>query len=219
MPSASSRWRGPRATATKTRQAKRGGGAITPRRPPLGQQHTRAAPLLAASQKPNRQRIAKPAPNRRRAAYPEHHEALGPDDVEARHRSLGDARYYRRKRASCGRRDELLVVVHRGAPRASAEALASALGLRLTDLLAQRLRMHPQIVRDERDRPLALQRQANRTLHQLIRLLLRPGHDRAGSPLPRTESSLQSLRETRPGSIGRLWRPACGRRQAGTGCD
>src|SRR4051812_12585725 len=52
----------------------------------------------------------------------------------------------------------------------------AAVSLVLTDLLAQRLRMHPEIGRDVRDRPLALQRQADASLDQLIGVLLRAGH-------------------------------------------
>ncbi len=51
------------------------------------------------------------------------------------------------------------------------------IGLGLADLLAQRLRMHPQIRRNVRDRPLALQRKTDPALDQLIGVLLRSGHE------------------------------------------
>jgi hypothetical protein len=44
------------------------------------------------------------------------------------------------------------------------------------------------------------QRQADASLDQLIRILLRSSRGRGGSPLPRTESSIRGLRQTRPGS-------------------
>ena len=70
--------------------------------------------------------------------------------------------------------------------------------------LRKRLRVHAEVARDLRDRPLALQRKTNASLDQLIGILLRTCHGRGGSPLPRTESSKRGLRETRPGS--RRWR-------------
>jgi hypothetical protein len=46
------------------------------------------------------------------------------------------------------------------------------------------------------------------SLDQLIRILLRSSHGRGGSPLPRTESSIRGLRQTRPGSLwGIIWQP------------
>jgi len=79
-------------------------------------------------------------------------------------------------------------------------AAPARVGLRLAHLLAPRLRMHPEIVRNLSDRPVALQRQADASLDQLIRILLRLSRGRGGSPLPRTESSIRGLRQTRPGS-------------------
>ncbi len=80
--------------------------------------------------------------------------------------------------------------------------------------LAQRLRMDPQIVRDLRDWPVALQRQPHTTLDELIGVLLRTGHSGGASPPARTESSHRGLRETRPGSHARTSTPTARTRRA-----
>jgi len=74
-----------------------------------------------------------------------------------------------------------------------------AVGLGLAHLLAQRLRMHAEIVRDVRDRPLTLERDPNRSLHELVGIFLRSSHG-SGSLSARTASWLQGLRQTRDGS-------------------
>jgi hypothetical protein len=53
---------------------------------------------------------------------------------------------------------------------------SAAVGLDLTDPLAQRLGMHAEIGRDMRDRTLALQRKPDRPPHQLLGVLLRSSH-------------------------------------------
>jgi hypothetical protein len=60
--------------------------------------------------------------------------------------------------------------------------------------------MHAQISRDLRDRPIALQRQANAARDQLIGVLLRSGHSSGDFLSARTASWLQGLRQTRDGS-------------------
>jgi hypothetical protein len=102
-----------------------------------------------------------------------------------------------------------------GSPRAPATWAIRTLpriGLVLAHLLAQRLRMHPEIRSDVRDRPLALKRQTNPALDQLRRILLRSSHS-SGFLSARTDAWLQGLRQTRDGSHG-LQRAAQSRRSA-----
>src|SRR4051812_41199459 len=67
----------------------------------------------------------------------------------------------------------------------------AAIGLVLADLLAQRLGMHPEVVCDMRDRPLALQSETNTAPDQLVGVLLRSGHRVGASLSARTRSRLQ----------------------------
>jgi diguanylate cyclase len=60
--------------------------------------------------------------------------------------------------------------------------------------------MHPEIVRNMRDRAIALQRDPHRPLHHLVRELLRSSHG-SGSLSARTSSWPQGLRRTRDGSL------------------
>src|SRR4051812_4387345 len=70
--------------------------------------------------------------------------------------------------------------------------------------------MDAEVMRDVGDRPLALHRQPHTALDQFIGVLLRTGHGDGASPPARTESSLRSLRETRPGSAPASSTPTSG---------
>jgi hypothetical protein len=53
----------------------------------------------------------------------------------------------------------------------------AGVGFVLADALAQRLGVHPEIGRDVRDRPLALQGETDAALHQFVGVLLRSRHE------------------------------------------
>src|SRR5215217_2224625 len=96
----------------------------------------------------------------------------------------------------------------------------TAVGLGLAHLLAQRLRMHAQTPPHVRDRPLSLERDPHRPLHELVGILLRSSHG-SGSLSARTATWLQGLRQIRDGSAGaaheREAHRAGGRRRARLG--
>jgi len=79
----------------------------------------------------------------------------------------------------------------------------TAVGLGLTNPLAQHLVTDAEIARDRRYRPARLERQTDTTLDQLLWILPGSGHEPA-VPCSRNESSFQSLRETQASSIGLL---------------
>ena len=76
----------------------------------------------------------------------------------------------------------------------------ATVSLSLAHTLAQRLRVHPMILGDVRDRPARLHRQPHTALHQLIWVPPGSWHPRR-VPCPEDRSSsIRSLRETRPSS-------------------
>ena len=72
-------------------------------------------------------------------------------------------------------------------------AAPAAVSFGLAHPLTQRLGVHPEIGGDMRDRPAALKRQANTSLHELVGVLLGSGHDRdflSRGTNPRNEASV-----------------------------